>query len=318
MDKNIIRETLKPIIEQTDKCGFAAYVVVKSEPRLRKMKLEKDGLRVHLKEHMVGVIQNRFLSEDATYTQAENVADNQYTFYVIEQNEDYHPFDIGSWTCTEFKENDLSDLRGFVFSFRYDDQVIWCYQNKRSITVPNRKNTGIFARLKHFDDGVIFEEQTDNPVKIEHAIDILIIDNQIITSDIKLLERSFDFLDYIKEKSQTVVRNVLSTGYFNDNGKMVEYLSRSGGREKRYHKRMMRAIDSPVLNMSAETLFEKIHTVDRWKGKFKEPVDGKIPIDTFKDVENLIDLLDERFTKSEITGQEYDTDVKKKAEEDSR
>ena len=184
--------------------------------------------------------------------------------------------------------------------------------------MPNRKNTGIFARLKHFDDGVIFEEQTDNPVKIEHAIDILIIDNQIITSDIKLLERSFDFLDYIKEKSQTVVRNVLSTGYFNDNGKMVEYLSRSGGREKRYHKRMMRAIDSPVLNMSAETLFEKIHTVDRWKGKFKEPVDGKIPIDTFKDVENLIDLLDERFTKSEITGQEYDTDVKKKAEEDSR
>ncbi len=58
--------------------------------------------------------------------------------------------------------------------------------------------------------------------------------------------------------------------------------------------------------------------MDRWKGKFKEPVDGKIPIDTFKDVENLIDLLDERFTKSEITGQEYDTDVKKKAEEDSR
>ena len=54
------------------------------------------------------------------------------------------------------------------------------------------------------------------------------------------------------------------------------------------------------------------------QGKFKEPVDGKIPIDTFKDVENLIDLLDERFTKSEITGQEYDTDVKKKAEEDSR
>lgn len=316
MDRNIVREKLKPLIEQPDKCGFTAYIVVKQEPRLRKMKLERDGLRVHLKEHMTGVIQNRYLPEDATYAQAEQIADNQYTFYIINQNEDYHPFDIGSWTCMDFKETDLSDFIGFIFSFRYDDQVIWAYQNKRSITVPNRKNTGIFARLKQFDGGVIFEEQTDNPVKIEHAIDLLIIDNQIITSDIKLLERSFDFLDYIKVKSQAVVNNVLSTGYFNDNGKMMEYLSRGGGREKRYHKRMMRAIDSPVLNMPADILFKKIQTVDRWKGKFKEPVDGKIPISTFKEVENLIDLLDERFTKSEITGQEYDTDVKKKAETD--
>lgn len=317
MDSGTIREKLKPIIEQSDKCGFTAYLVVKEEPRLKKMMLEKDGLRVHLKDCMIGVIKNRYLADDATYTQAENVADNQFKFYIINQNEIYHPFNVDLWNCEDFKETDLSDFMGFIFAFRYDEQVVWCYQNKRSITVPNRKNTGIFTRLKHFEGGVIFEEQIDNPVKIEHAIDALIIDNQIITSDIKLFERSFDFLDFIEEKSRSVVSSVLSTGYFNDNGKMIEYLSRGGGREKRYHKRMMRAIDSPVLSMTAEALFEKIQTVDRWKGKFKEPVDGKIPIDTFKEVESLIDLLDERYTKSEITGQEYDTDVKKKADEEN-
>ena len=78
---------------------------------------------------------------------------------------------------------------------------------------------------------------------------------------------------------------------------------------------MMRAMNSPVLSMTAEALFLKVSTVERWKGKFKDPVDGKIPIETFKEVESLIDLLDERYTVSEITGQEYDTDVKKKAEE---
>lgn len=35
---------------------------------------------------------------------------------------------------------------------------------------------------------------------------------------------------------------------------------------------------------------------------------------TFSDVENIIDLFTERYTKSEVTGQEYDTSVKDKAE----
>lgn len=33
----------------------------------------------------------------------------------------------------------------------------------------------------------------------------------------------------------------------------------------------------------------------------------------FSDVENIIDLFTERYTKSEVTGQEYDTSVKDKA-----
>ena len=35
---------------------------------------------------------------------------------------------------------------------------------------------------------------------------------------------------------------------------------------------------------------------------------------TFSDVENIIDLFTERYTKSDVTGQKYDTSVKDKAE----
>ena len=38
-------------------------------------------------------------------------------------------------------------------------------------------------------------------------------------------------------------------------------------------------------------------------------------MDEMNPLQDLIDLLDERYTVSEVTGQEYDTDVKKKAEE---
>ena len=34
----------------------------------------------------------------------------------------------------------------------------------------------------------------------------------------------------------------------------------------------------------------------------------------FSDVENMIDLFTERYTKSEVTGEEYDTSVKDKVE----
>ena len=37
-------------------------------------------------------------------------------------------------------------------------------------------------------------------------------------------------------------------------------------------------------------------------------------LDTYAQVEDLIDLLDERFTRSDITDTEYDTDVKQVAE----
>lgn len=50
--------------------------------------------------------------------------------------------------------------------------------------------------------------------------------------------------------------------------------------------------------------------VSRWQNVFII-ADGKILLNAFKDVENLIDLFDERYTKSVITDDEFGTDVKK-------
>lgn len=37
----------------------------------------------------------------------------------------------------------------------------------------------------------------------------------------------------------------------------------------------------------------------------------KFVLNTYEQVENLIDLLDERYTRSDVTDEEYDTGVKK-------
>ena len=65
--------------------------------------------------------------------------------------------------------------------------------------------------------------------------------------------------------------------------------------------------------MESGKLWENIHKSTRWNGKIKEE-DGKFVLDTYAQVEDLIDLLDERYTLSNITDTEYDTDVKQVAE----
>ncbi len=73
---------------------------------------------------------------------------------------------------------------------------------------------------------------------------------------------------------------------------------------------MMRIENSRVLRLSQEQLIEKVNTLPRWQGKFKISELNQIELNTFKDIENLIDLFDERFTRSDVTDTEYDTDVK--------
>lgn len=312
MDDNQIREILKKIVDEPDKCGFTAYMLVKNDPRLKLMNLEKDGLRIHLKNSIITVLEEKFLSDEAKYSTSDDIADNQNSFYIFKQNDNYRPFPVTSWNIEDFSENHLSELEGFIFLFRYDNQEIWCYQRKRSITIPNRKKTGIFASIFSSENGVIFKEQIENFVKIENTIDILIINDNLITDNIKLLERSFNLIKFISERANEVVEQIENTGFFNDNGILRKYLERKGSKEKTNLKKMLRISDSPVLSMKASDLFEKVKTLDRWKDKFKYSEDGKISINSFKDVEITIDLLEERFTKSEVSGQEYDTDVKKK------
>ena len=160
------------------------------------------------------MIQERYLDDNSVYTGAENVADNQVKFYIVEQNEEYQPFNLDTWTKEDFKEEQLNDFMGFLFHLRYDQQDVWCYQNRRSTTVTNRKKTNLLARLKHFDDGWIFEEQNERIISFAHAIDILILGKYLITSDIRLLERSFDFQVFIHQKAKEVAEKVAETKLF--------------------------------------------------------------------------------------------------------
>ena len=218
-------ERLKPFVEKPDECGFEAYLVSKSEPRLKRLNLSINDLHYSLKTDIIGVIRDTYLAEDATYSGVENAGDVPGIFYIIEQTDEYKPFDVETWKIEDFKEEQIDELMGFFFVFRYEHQRIWCYQNRRSTTVTNRRKTGLLARLCHYDSGWVFEEQNDKIISFAHTVDIVLIDGMIITSDIRLLERSFDFQKFIYQRAMEAAESVAATRLFGGMDKLDDYLS---------------------------------------------------------------------------------------------
>lgn len=168
------------------------------------------------------------------------------------------------------------------------------------------------ARMISGKQGDVFVEMTDPIITFTEKIDLLVIDENIIASDYKLLQNSFGFQDYIRIRANKTIEAVEAKGIVANVDRLRAYIQRGNGKPK-YAKKMMRITDSKVLKMDTAKLWENIHRSARWNGKIQEE-NGKFVLNTYSQVENLIDLLDERYTRSDITDTEYDTEVKQVAE----
>lgn len=312
-----IKELLNNIKNNPGQCGFEGFIVMKTEPKLKKLSFDEgrvdssNNYKTTIKGMIVETIADKYLAESTEYVSGEYIADNQNKFYIIPMTEAYSPFSYLDETVTvAFKYEDLNDAAGIVFCFRYEGKTVWAYQHLWSIMVPNKKKTHAMTRFMHFEDVDILAEQKEPLLTIANKVDLLVVENNVVTSNISLMQSSFGFHDYIQSTAGVSISKISEKGIVQNQQKLTEYISRG---KPKYAKKMMRIANSKVFTLTKEQLLEKIQTVPRWNGKF-DIVDDVIQLNTYVQVENLIDLFDERYTKSEITDQEYDTDVKQPAE----
>lgn len=310
-----IKDLISSLTVAPQTCGFEVFVITKSEPRLKKMGFyEADGnnFRVKLKKMILGILSDKYNGEDVDYVPADRLADEQRKFYIIDTSEKYDPFAVLKTTEGSFSKEDIKDATGIAFSIRSGENHLWAYQHLWAIMVPNRSKKNWMARIVSGAEEDIFEELTDPIITIAEKIDLLVIGDHIITSNYNLMQSSFGFQDYIRIRADKTIRAIEGKGIVANVEKLRDYVQRGNGKPK-YAKKMMRISDSKVLKMNPEKLWKNIHKSTRWNGKIKER-NGKFVLDYYSDVENLIDLLDERYTRSDITEIEYDTDVKQIAE----
>ena len=202
----------------------------------------------------------------------------------------------------------MSSASGLAFEIRKANKSLWLYQHLWGIMVPNKKKTNLMTRVMRFENKVVFSEQKESLLTIAHKIDIIICDGYLITGNTTLLQKYFGFHDYIYQAAHQTAQSIASKNLVENIDKLSEYISRG---KSKYAKKMMRIGTSRVFNLTKEQLIEKINTLPRWNDKFTVNADtNQIILNTYGEVESLIDLFDERYTRSDVTDTEYDTDVK--------
>lgn len=304
--------------------GFEIYIVMKEGVQLiKKFVLDEgspnatDGFKRKIRESIKGAIQSKFLTDDSKYANGDDLANEQACFYVIKQDDAYQPFSYLSVPENQVENFKLSDKNNadailFKFSFQRSGELkqLWAYQKILPASIPNRQTKYFQLIRKSQDRQDVFTEMKEQMFIITRKIDLLILGDEIITADIKLMERHFGLETFLRASATRAVSSITTVGLVGNDDKLQEYVQRPN---KKYAKKMMLIHKFPVATMSKESLLEKLQTVERWKNVFE--IQGtQVHLRTFADVENIIDLFTERYTKSEVTGQEYDTSVKDKAE----
>lgn len=322
MPKQRIIEAINEVFNE--QFGFEIFIVMKNGEQLVKRFVldegdpnETDGFKRRLRESIKEAIQSKFLADDSKYASACDLANEQNCFYVIKQDDTYHPFSYLSVIESQVENFRISDknnadaiLFKFLFQRNGDAKLLWAYQKIQPASIPNKQKKHFQLVSKSSDCQDIFKEMNDQMFIITRKIDLLILGDEIITDDIKLMERHFGLETFIRASATRAVSSITTVGLVGNDDKLQEYVQRPN---KKYAKKMMQIHKFPVATMSKENLLKKLQTVERWKNVF-EIQDDQVHLRTFVDVENIIDLFIERYTKSEITGQEYDTSVKDKAE----
>lgn len=309
-----IRGQLEQLIKNSHEFGFTAYAVARTLPRLRKMAFDEraadatDSYRHKVKQMIVEVIGGTYLSDAVEYSSGSHAADNQHKLYMVPQTDEYAPFAfLAQAEAGQFKFDDIDEITGIIFELRHDNDTIWAYQHLWSIMVPNKKKSHLLTKVMHFENVDVVAEQKEPLLTIARKVDLLVACDTIITSNISLLQSSFGFQVFVRLEAVKAIARIRNSGIAKNPEKLQQYIDRRGGR---YAKKMMRISDSAVLELSTEEIITRISAVERWRNSFQVE-DHQIILKNFSQVEALIDLLDERYTRSDITSKEYDTDVKR-------
>ncbi|MBQ7203953.1 MAG: DUF4868 domain-containing protein [Eubacterium sp.] len=290
--------------------GLTAFAVLKTDDgfAIKKFIID-DNLNNRVKELFKELINNAFLAADFELDSADNIADNRKVCYEIVQDDNYSPFSFlnNYSSITEaYSEDDLKNINGLAFRINLNDKAIWVYQHITYSQLVKRSNN-IYAI---FQRNNVYTSLTKDILKIENKIDCLIIGDSIITANISLLQRCFQFEEYTRREAEKTI-SVLSEMGIVDNLDCIAAL----GEKTRltYAKKLMKARNSPVLRMDKEVLFDKLKKLPRYKNKW-EFSDGKIKIANQQQASEFIKMLNDSILKSELTDAEYDSSVKTELE----
>lgn len=216
--------------------AFEVFILMKGDRKLKKFVLyegapeNRNNTEINFKKKLqiaiADVIKGKYGIENAEYDLVENVADNQNKFYVIPQTDEYKPFDVlgaSSAVNESYCVSEREAAEGIFFRYEREGKVLWAFQYFWPNAIPNRKGTGFHIIPQ--DD--VFVELKKPILAVTQKVDLLVIDDQIVTNDVGLLQTHYDFQRYVRTTATHIVSEITTLDFVSNMDKVTEYISRS-------------------------------------------------------------------------------------------
>lgn len=263
-----------------------------------------DKLLSSTKDKVAGFINCTYLADDAEFDTSENIADNKKEFYEISLIENYRPFiflDDAEKRTEYYSESDRNKLSGFLFRINLNDKYFWVYQHIYSVSRIDRSKNVIALFV-----GDTYDEIDSDIVQIDSRADVIIFSSSVVTAKMDLMQRFFGFEQYIRAGAQKTIEIIRDLDIVDSLEKFVAFENKS---KLTNAKKLLKAKNSPVLQMKKNDLLENLKKHSRYKTMFKFEEDH-IVISSQKEAAAFIKMLNDDIVRSELTGKEYDSSSK--------
>ena len=141
---------------------------------------------------------------------------------------------------------------------------------------------------------------------LESSKSLIIFSSSVVTAKMDLMQRFFGFEQYIRAGAQKTIEIIRDLDIVDSLEKFVAFENKS---KLTNAKKLLKAKNSPVLQMKKNDLLENLKKHSRYKTMFKFEEDH-IVISSQKEAAAFIKMLNDDIVRSELTGKEYDSSSK--------
>ena len=300
-----MQEEIRRIFLEGKQSGFKIFACLSEDNRdyMKRLRIT-DELRDSIYNKIYNTLEQNYLADGVEYDSSDNIADNKNCLYEIVQDQQYHPFDFlirDYKTDNLFSETDKDYLSGFLFRVNLNDDFFWIYQRVYSMSRIDRSRRTLAYFIKNAYDIV-----EGDILQIDARVDLVVIKNSIITSKIDLLQKYFSFERVIRRGAQQTINIIDQLGIVQGLEKFIAF----GDKEKLTNaKKLLKARNSKVLTIDGKELLERIKKHPRYSKMFIFEND-QIIIRSQKDAAAFIKMVNDDILRSDLTGQEYESQNK--------
>lgn len=277
--------------------GIEIFFIIKKENKRLLKRMNSNELVVDSIKKTISKKYDDFLSRLDDLKDIKDAYDGSNSMYKLQKNLT-DIFDFFVETNEKFDKKDRVD--GYAIKLELDNEFLWIYQNIFPSAIIKNKNRVMLTYNSESNCQTI----NNDLMMFEQRIDAIIIDDVILIENYKVIEKKFNYKEIIKKISSEVIDKITSLNIIEDMDKVIAISEED---KITYSKKIMRAHNSPVLQLTREDIIESAKKSEAYKELI---VNDKFELNTKKSAKHFVEMLNDQRLKSELTGIVYNAPVK--------